>query len=172
MYKRQTQQFLPTYQRHQAKLWEQLLSSRLGVSVKVAAYESRAPERFALHEIRLNHPETGANIGRVRMAEVQRSDGEWAIRLTQPELEECELATAWKIAHDWFLCRPQTGAKAARVGMSELTIRTGQGKQRVLRDVTTTLLPATEATLLNIQFRPSDADAPDCLLYTSPSPRD
>lgn len=153
------QQFLPTYQRHQAMLWEQLLTSQLGVSVKVAAYESRAPERFALHEIRLDHPETGANIGRVRMAEVQRSDGKWAIRLTQPELEERELATAWKIVHDWFLCRPQTSSQAARVGMNELTIHTGQGKQRILREVTTTLLPAAEATLLNIQFRPSAPDA-------------
>ncbi|MEZ6075691.1 MAG: hypothetical protein R3C56_08440 [Pirellulaceae bacterium] len=153
------QQFLPTYQRHQAKLWEQFLTSQLGVSVKVAAYESRAPERFALHEIRLNHPETGASIGRVRMAEVQRSDGKWAIRLTQPELEERELATAWRIAHDWFLCRPQTGSQAARLGMSELTIHTVQGKQRILREVTTTLLPAAEATLLNIQFRPSVPDA-------------
>ena len=152
------QQFLPTYQRHQAKLWEQLLTSQLGVSVKVAAYESRAPERFALHEIRLNHPETGADIGRIRMAEVQRSDGKWAIRLTQPELEERELATAWKIAHDWFLCRPQTSSQAARVGMNDLTIHTSRGKQRILRDVTTTLLPAAEATLLNIQFRPSAPD--------------
>ncbi|MCA9182003.1 MAG: hypothetical protein KDA51_11140 [Planctomycetales bacterium] len=153
------QQFLPTYQRHQAKLWEQFLTSQLGVSVKVAAYESRAPERFALHEIRLNHPETGASIGRVRMAEVQRSDGKWAIRLSQPELEERELATAWRIAHDWFLCRPQTGSQAARLGMSELTIHTVQGNQRILRDVTTTLLPAAEATLLSIQFRPSAPDA-------------
>lgn len=147
-------QFLPTYQRHQARQWEQLLSTHLGVAVKVAAFESRAPGRFALHEIRLNHPETGANIGRVRLAEIERSDGKWAIRLTQPELEQSELASAWKIAHEWFLCRPQAASQAARLGMNELTIHSAGGGKRILRDVTATLLPASEATLLNVLFRP------------------
>lgn len=149
------QQFLPTYQRQQAKQWEQWLTAHLGVSVTVAAYESRAPERFALHEIRLNHPETAAVIGRVRLAEIERREGKWAIRLTQPELEGSELPTAWRIAHDWFLCRPRPAAQAARVGMSELTIHTARGQKHTLRDLTMSLLPTPQATLLNIQFQPA-----------------
>lgn len=148
------QQFLPTYQRHQAKQWEQWLTAQLGVAVTVAAYESRAPERFALHEIRLNHPETAAAIGRIRLAEVERREGKWAIRLTQPELEGNELPTVWRIAHDWFLCRPRPAAQAARVGMSGLTIHTARGQKHVLRELTMSLLPTPQATLLSLQFRP------------------
>ncbi len=147
------QQFLPTYQRQQATCWEQWLSSQLGVKVRVAAYESRAPGRFALHEIRLLHPETGALIGRARVAEAQRSQGKWAIRLTQPELEANELATAWRIAHDWFLCRPQTSSLAARIGASQLTIQSARQPQ-VLHDITLTILPTADATLLSFQFQP------------------
>ena len=154
-----TQQFLPTYQRHQAKQWEQWLTAHLGVAVTVAAYESRAPERFALHEIRLNHPETATAIGRVRLVEVQRREGKWDIRLTQPELEGNELATAWRIAHDWFLCRPRSSAQAARVGMSELTIHTARGRKHKLRDLTMSLLPTPQATLLKMQFRPDGSSA-------------
>ena len=153
------QQFLPTYQRHQARKWEHFLSSQLGVSVKVAAYESRAPERFALHEIRLNHPETGATIARARLAEVERKEGKWSIRLTQPEVEQIELATAGRIAHEWLLCRPQVSLQAVRVGTNELTIHAGGSNRRVLRDVTATLFPASEATLLSVQFYPGEAIA-------------
>ncbi len=147
------QQFLPTYQRHQAKQWEQWLTAHLGVAVTVAAYESRAPDRFALHEIRLSHPETAAAIGRVRLAEVERREGKWAIRLTQSELEGSELATAWRIAHDWFLCRPRPAAQAARVGMDELTIHSAPGQKHTLRELTMSLLPTPQATLLSMQFR-------------------
>lgn len=153
------QQFLPTYQRHQAKQWEQWLTAHLGVAVTVAAFESRAPDRFALHEIRLNHPETAAVVGRIRMAEVERREGKWAIHLTRPELEGSELPTAWRIAHDWFLCRPRPAAQAARVGMSELTIHTARGQKHTLRDLTMSLLPAPQATLLSIKFRPDTAPA-------------
>ncbi len=156
------QQFLPTYQRQQALRWEQWLSSQLGVKVRVAAYESRAPGRFALHEIRLLHPETGALIGRARVAEAQRSQGKWAIRLTQPELEANELASAWRIAHDWFLCRPQTSSLAARVGASQLTIQSA-GQPHILHEVALSILPTAEATLLSLQFHPQSVARPSSI---------
>ena len=56
--------------------------------------------------------------------------------------------------------------------MNELTIHSGGGSKRIVRDVTTTLLPAAEATLLSVQFRPelacrrpsSDDVAPDAAI--------
>jgi hypothetical protein len=168
--------FSPNYQKQQAMRWELWLSSQLGAKVRVAAYESRAPGRFALHELRLLHPETGALIGRARMAEVQRSEGKWAIRLNQPELESSELSTAWRIAHDWFLCRPQTSSQAARIGASQLTIQSA-GQSHILHDTSLTILPASEATLFSLQFKPlagrtstSTADSADIATTQSDTP--
>ncbi len=145
------QVFLPTYQRQQASRWEQLLSAQIGVPLKIAAVESLAPQRFALHEIRLLHPETNVEIGRARRADVERTGGKWVVSLSEPELEGAELATSWKAFHDWFLCRPRHAAHAAWVGISELTIHEATGP-RTLSDLSLDLLPGLDATLMSIQF--------------------
>jgi hypothetical protein len=67
------QAFLPTYQRQQASRWEQLLSSQIGAQLKIAAVESLAPQRYALHEVRLLHPETSVELGRARRADIERA---------------------------------------------------------------------------------------------------
>jgi hypothetical protein len=152
-------QFWPGYQRMRVGRWEDWLSSQLGVEVSVSAFEARAPERFALHGIHLRHPETQASIGRVRLVEAQWSGSQWAVRLTQPELEGRQLATAWRIVHDWFLCRPQRYAAAARIGMSELTVHDPVSGDNRLSDVTLQMIPTAAAVLVKIGFELDDPEA-------------
>lgn len=147
------QEFLPTYQRQQSSRWEQLLSSQIGAQLKIAAVESLAPQRYALHEVRLLHPETSVELGRARRADIERSGGKWIVKLTEPELEGADLATTWNSFHDWFLCRPRSAAHAAWVGMDQLTIHEASGP-RILYDLTLNLLPGMDASVLSILFRP------------------
>jgi hypothetical protein len=152
------QVFLPKYQRQQASRWEQLLHTQFGGHLTIAAVEALAPQRFALHEIRLLHPETKLELGRVRRADVERVEGKWKVTLTAPELEGAQLATTWKEFHDWFLCRPRQAGHAAWIGMDELTIHSSAGPSR-FTELSLELLPGAEATVLSIQFRHTPVDS-------------
>lgn len=153
------QVFLPTYQRQQSSSWESMLSAQLGTRLKIAAVEALAPQRFALHEIRLLHAETGVEMGRVRRADVERGGGKWVVRLTDAELEGAQLAETWKAFHDWFLCRPRHAAHAAVIEMDALTLH-GAGGSRGLQDMLVELRPGSDTTELLIQFRHAMVQAP------------
>lgn len=146
-------EFLPTYQRQQSSRWEQWLSSQIGAQLKIAAVESLAPQRYALHEVRLLHSETSVELGRAQRADIERSGGKWLVTLIKPELEGAELTTTWKSFHDWFLCRPRNAAHAAWVGMEQLTIHERSGP-RILHNLSLNLLPGVDSSVLSIQFRP------------------
>lgn len=146
-------QYVPTYHRWRAGLWEDWLSSTLGVDVEVAALEAMAPGRFTLHGIRLKHPETGASIGRVRLVEVELNRrGQWIVRLAQPELEGRQLSAAWKIVHDWYLCRPQHYARAVQIGMNDLTIH-GAIDGTTFNAISVEMDPLPDTLELTINFR-------------------
>ncbi len=145
------QQFLPSYQNQQIRVWEQLLSSKLGMRVKIAAFEARAPQRFALHEVRLTHLETGEPLGEVRLVEVRRAVGKWNIQLTKPRLNADKAQLTWRLVHDWLLCRPQSSADAALVEMDELAIYDTRSASS-LHQVTVTLLPTEVATFASSKF--------------------
>lgn len=155
------QQFLPTYQSQQVRVWEQLLSSKLGMRVKVAAFEAQAPQRFALHEIRLTHPETGEPFGDIRLVEVRWAAGKWNIQLTKPRLNGDKAELACRIVHDWLLCRPQAASVAAVVDMDELSIYDLRREQS-LHQVSLKLTPGTEVTKAKLTFysQPQPARAP------------
>lgn len=146
------QVFLPQYQRQQADRWEQLLEGQFGWRLKIAAVEALAPQRLALHEIRLLDPETSVELGRLRRAEIERVGGKWKISVSGAELEGAELGRTWQAFHDWFLCRPRQAAHAATISFPELAIHHSDGPTK-LSDLTMELLPSAEATLLSIQFR-------------------
>jgi hypothetical protein len=148
-------QFIPAYQRLRAGWWEQWLAAKLGVDVSVVAFEAQAPEKFALHGVRLSNPETGASIGRVALVEVQRVGGQWGLRLNHPVLEERQVPQAWDIVHDWFLCRPQQYTQAARISMHELKIHSPDGDQE-LKDISIKLIPSSKALLVAMGFQWSD----------------
>lgn len=144
--------FLPAYQRSLAHRWERLLSDQLGVHVRVARYEAQAPERFRLHGIELRHPETGERIGGVQQVAATRAAGKWAIDFSQPELEQRELASAWKIVHDWFLCRPQRYLTSTELKIDELRILRGNAEQS-LHDIKLEMTPKRDALRVGIGFR-------------------
>lgn len=151
-------QFVPYYQRLRAARCEQWLSSQIGVDVEVAALENKTPARFALHGVRLVHPETRATIGRVPLIEVEMLRGQWSIQLTRPELEGRQLSAAWRIVHDWFLCRPKRYTHVASIGMDGLTIR-GSSEVDAFAEVAVKLLPARDALLLEVNFRLANSEA-------------
>ena len=153
------QVFWPVYQRQQAGRWEQFLSSQLGAQLKIAAVETLAPQRFALHELRLLHPETGVELARARRAEVHRGGGKWQVRLSEAELEGGQLATTLAAFHDWCLCRPKHVAHATRVEISQVTVHHA-GQMQILQQVTCDLLPGSQSTALTVKFQAADHPGP------------
>ncbi len=144
-------QFSPLHQHRQARVWGELLSSQLGLRVSVAAFETRSPERFALHEIRLTHPETKAELGRIRLVEVQRLSGKWWIRLGQTELEGRHTATTWNLIHNAWLCRPQPTLQSVEISAAGCTIHGPTGDQ-LLQEITIVSPPTVDSTTVEIAF--------------------
>lgn len=152
-------QFFPAYQRHEAEQWGEFLTARFGVDVAVAAYQSQAPRQFTLHGIQLRHPETRVTLGRVQCVEVEFRKGRWMIAMDGVELEARHASGAWKVVHDWFLCRPTRYTQAARFSIREFTIRAADADAK-LHDISIDIEPTPEAMLLEFAFRQQPAPKP------------
>ncbi len=118
--------------------------------------------------MRFADPESQALLGRVRSIEVSRTSGLWSVKLIGPELEGRQVASSWKMVHDWFMCRPLNHWSATRITSQDLRIRDVAHEQG-LADIEIEVHPQTERTLMSAQFRlPSDqADAKPMLLRIS-----
>ncbi len=157
-------QFFPNYQRWRAEQVGQRLAIGLGLGVEVAAVESKSPTFYVLHGVKLVHPESGAVIARVKQVDVRSRAGKQLVRLTEPELDGRQLATTWRIIHDWFLCRPQRYSHMSVFDIDELIIRQAEGVDTI-SDVAVKMLPSDEALLLEIGFQLADKDT-----QTEPAP--
>ncbi|QDV27143.1 hypothetical protein Q31a_55300 [Aureliella helgolandensis] len=143
------------YGRFRTAQWEAWLTGTLGVSVEVASWEGKSPDRFVLHGIQLKHPETKQIIARVQSADVAFYRGQWLVQLDQPNLESDQMATVWRIAHDWMLCRPSAASKAAVFRMQQVVVRS-ETREQTLRNVLVSFFPEFDSQWLTIDFQFTD----------------
>lgn len=144
-------EFLPSYHRSRASQWESWLSSQLGVTVEIASVENLSPQRYALHGVRFTHPETKGTIGRATKVDVFSAQEQLHVHLQGTEIESRDLAAAWKMTHDWFLCRPALHIKPIVLKMDSLTVH-GLAQETRLHHIALHLQPQSEALQLDIRF--------------------
>ena len=149
-------EFLPSHHRWRAARWENWLSSQLGITVDVSSVENLSPDRYALHGVRLIHPETNATLGRAIKVDIVSTQGKWHVRLEGTELESRDLAAAWKMTHDWILCRPALHSKPVVLNMDKLTIH-GLTQETMLTNITMQSSPQAESLQLDVNFHLAQA---------------
>ena len=146
------------YQRHR---FERELSARIGVGVEIEAIEKPAPGMIRLVGLVLTEPETGLEVGRVRLATWTRADSKTVIRLSQPEVKSERLRDVWRVIHDRFLCQPELTRHAVRVAADDVTIHSRSGST-TLRDFDAWLRPEERRVEATLQCVPAGRrdDAP------------
>jgi len=133
----------PWYGDYLRRAMERQLSRDIGVTVEIESLEYPAPKVTRLNGVRLLEPETGAEVGRVRMVTWARGDTVNGIRLSQPELQSAQLAYVWRIIHDRFLCQPELTTRLVRMVAGDLTIHSRSGSM-TFRTVRTWLRPVDQ----------------------------
>lgn len=151
----------PWYDDYRRRGIEHHLSRELGVTVRIDAVEYPSPKTTRLVGVRLLEPETGNEVGRVRMVTWVSGETKNAIRLSQPELQSEQLPYAWRVLHDRFLCQPVLTALPVRMAADDLTIHSRVGSM-TLRDVDMWLRPLDQRVEAMIQCVPASRrdDAP------------
>ncbi len=144
----------PWYGDYLRRAMERELSRKIGVTVEIDTLEYPAPRMTRLSGVRLLEPETGAEVGRVRMVTWVRGDTVNGIRLSQPELQSAQLAYVWRIIHDRFLCQPEMTTRLFRMVAGDLTIHSRSGSM-TLRKVNTWLRPVDQQIEAMIQCVPA-----------------
>lgn len=132
------------------------ISRELGMVVEIEDFRRPAPNVLHLYSVRLLDPETRHEVARVRELQwVQRSN-ETAILLHQPELQSSQLAGAWRLMHDRFLCRPEHAAVPTQISGNDLTIHSRTGSV-TLRDVDAWVQSDSQGAEATIQCTPASA---------------
>lgn len=151
----------PWYGEFRRQVMQRELSRQLGVTVVIESVQYPAPKTTRLVGVRLLEPETQAEVGRVRMVTWGGYQSKDVIHLSQPELQSEQLAFAWRVIHDRFLCQPELTALPVRMAADDLTIHSRSGSL-TLRDVDTWLRPLDRRVEAVIQCVPANRhdDAP------------
>lgn len=151
----------PWYADHRRRAIQHELATRLGVRVEIERVEHPSPQATRLVGLRMLHPETGGEVGRVRLVTWTRGDTKRAVRLSQPEVNSEHLDQLWRVLHDRFLCQPELTDRAFRLAADDLTIHSTSGAV-TLRDVDAWLRPLEERVEATIQCVPAGRrdDAP------------
>ncbi len=142
----------PWYQSYRIASWNRWLSSQLGMHVTIDQIRTPSPNLTEFEYITILHPESNREVARVRLVEAFHSTQGWALRLAQPELQGEELASCYKIVHDWFLCRPKSVQQAVVLAMNDLTIH-GSSSSATLVDIKIDLSSKSDQVLSHMRFR-------------------
>ncbi len=118
----------PWYQQYLASSWSRELSRSLGMSITVDRVRTPSSSRVELHGVRVQHPESGSDVAKIRVVEATRFGNGWTARLAQPELQGPELGNCYRLIHDWFLCRPKLVENTIHIQMDDLTVHGSAGK--------------------------------------------
>lgn len=151
----------PWYAELRRVAWERELSRQIGVGVRIDAIEYPAPGMTRLVGVRMLEPETGAEVGRVRLVTWTQTDAKTVLRLSQPELQSEHLQHTWQVIHDRFLCQPELTSRDVRIAADDLTIHSRSGSA-TFRDVDAWLKPLDRRVEAMIQCVPAGRrdDAP------------
>jgi hypothetical protein len=151
----------PWYHAQALRRMERALADATGFIVTLQNFERTAPSDWDLQGIRLIDPETQREVVRVRKVQWTSRDGEASLLLHQPELESGQLAQAWRLFHDRWLCRPFAAETTLTIAANDLTIHSQLGSM-TLRDVDAWIRPEAEGVEATIRGLPalSYAEAP------------
>lgn len=148
----------PWYHDYRREAMEVILSEQFGMRIAFDAFERPAPGVMRFTGVQISEPETGAEVGRVRMISFGDLGEKRVLRLHQPELQSAQLQHAWEIVHDRFLCRPGATDQPVIVKADDLTLHSKSGGV-TLRDATARIVPETKAVEATIEFIPAGRDA-------------
>ncbi|MCA9190259.1 MAG: hypothetical protein KDB03_00800 [Planctomycetales bacterium] len=142
-----------TFQGWQLRRWTQPLSAQLGVEVQIQQVRSRTPFHHQLSGLKLYHPETKEFIGEVHTADVRFESRRWQILLSDCRWQKSQLATSWRMIHDWFLCRTGEHTQAADVTLNQLAFVSEDADESFLRNIQVELRPRKEHVVVELHFQ-------------------
>jgi hypothetical protein len=153
----------PWYDHRVLRKLESDISRATGMIVRIDDFHRSAPSSIRLSDVRVVNPETLREVARVREVEWVRRDNEVSIFLRQPELQSSQLESAWKLAHDRFLCDPDRTNLPVRFAANDLTIQSRSGAM-TLRDVDAWLKPNRKSIEAAIQCVPANDDSSSAVM--------
>lgn len=112
----------PWYQAYQGYRMGQRLSQALGMTVTVARSWNPSPYRCVLDEVIVFDHETHKEILRVSQVNAEWKGQGWDLRMHQPTLQGEQLASAWRMIHDWYLCRTENRTGKVRLVSPQLEV--------------------------------------------------
>ncbi|TWT83155.1 hypothetical protein CA13_46180 [Planctomycetes bacterium CA13] len=137
---------------HQACLREisESIAKDTGFLIEVDDFDRPSPSRLDLQALRVIDPETHREVARVdHLSWTEVNDGV-SIVLDHPQLQSAELAGAWRLIHDRFLCSSICLSTSVRFAASDLTIDGDVGSTR-LQDVDAWIEPGDDSTRATIE---------------------
>ena len=151
----------PWYHQRTLRAIEAGLSKETGLVVEIEDFQRSAPSMLRLYDVRVLEPENRHEVARVRELQWVSGSDEVSILLHQPELQSSQLANAWKLIHDRFLCRPEQTSLPVQVAGNDLTIHSRTGAL-TLRDVDAWIHSDEDSVEATIQCLPaiSQSDSP------------
>jgi hypothetical protein len=112
----------PWYHNAEIRQLENVLSQRLGVSVRIGGLQRPSPGAWQLEDVRLADPETKVEVARVRTVFYASVDGEVRLHLSQPEIQSTQFPLVWRVVHDRFLCQPDLLGTRLRLRAQDLSV--------------------------------------------------
>ncbi|QDS86769.1 hypothetical protein EC9_09430 [Rosistilla ulvae] len=135
------------------------LCDRFGLRFEIGQMKVLAPGAMQLERVNVTDPETGADIGSIRVVQFTTRDGRLALRLAQPEVRASQLPHAWHLLHDRFLCHPELTTHPVRIAADDLSIlSTGGGI--TLTDLQAYVQPHDYANETIMQFKIAGREMP------------
>lgn len=147
----------PWFYRWEKQQVETELTKRLGLRVAVERFSRPAPGMLRLEGVVVAEPETFAEVARVRLAVFANRDRKNVLQLHQPELQSAQLAHAWQLVHDRYLCQPDWTEQPMVVTASALTVHSQTGGV-TFRDTVARIVPGTRQVEGSFEFLPAGRD--------------
>ncbi len=144
----------PWFHSYQLSKIEAHLTAELGLRVQVEDFERPSPSVTRLHGIVILENETGAEVGRARLATFASLEDKRILRIHQPELQSAQLQHAWQIVHDRFLCQPELTRQPMVVAADDLTLHSKSGGV-TLRDTVARVHPRGKSIEAQLEFIPA-----------------
>ncbi|QDT08934.1 hypothetical protein [Planctomycetes bacterium K23_9] len=117
----------PWYHNRQLAEIQARLSRETGLVVTVDDFEQISPYRMCLHRVCIHEPETNLEVAKVERITWICEDERIGVRIEKPELQSPQLAHAWQLVHDRFLCRPKLTKVPVKITANDLTIHSETG---------------------------------------------
>ncbi|QDS96176.1 hypothetical protein FF011L_49840 [Roseimaritima multifibrata] len=148
----------PWYHSRQLRLLESALTDQLGLRVELEDFARPAPSVLRLSGIVIKENETGAEVGRIRMATYAILNEKRVLRIHQPELQSAQLKHTWQIVHDRFLCQPELTRQPLIVAADDLSLHSSSGGV-TLREVIARVTPEDQQIKTEIEFIPAGRES-------------